>query len=78
MSAPIDMFLVIETLDRDGQKEVSVVPENWVSGDKCFWPRSHVSAHVRKRTIPREDWAKCPFKILKSNLGKFIEIMVSL
>lgn len=63
-------YLVVESFDKKGQREASVVPYGWIKDDVCYWPDSNVTQHVKKKTVPNSKWSTFKFKVLKDNIGR--------
>lgn len=64
-------YLVLESLNKKGEREISVVPDIWLQGNMCYWPNSKQTKHSRKKTIPKKTWSSFQYKILKDNIGIF-------
>lgn len=62
------MFSVIETVNEEGMKEVSVVCTKWIDGGQVAWPTNYRKA-IKKQIDPSEDWQKYNCKILKQNMN---------
>lgn len=68
------LFLVVETLSVAREREVSAVPDLWVTikdGKTILhWPPGKdASLKARKRMAPTDKWTFYPCKVLKDNIG---------
>lgn len=69
-----NFFAVVETVNAANEREVSVVPDIWISREnnliKLHWPPGKDSSlKARKRMIPNVKWAKYSCTILRDKIG---------
>lgn len=56
-------YLVLESINKKGEPEVSVVPNNWLkSGGVCYCPHSKHTKHVIEKTVPRKSWSTFKYR----------------
>jgi hypothetical protein len=62
------MYILVEFTE---QKEISVVPSNWVSDNNAVWPPFKSSSRMRKaieaKMVPGDDWEAYPVRELYRN-----------
>lgn len=68
------MYVIVETHDGDGNKEVSAVPKTWLINDKMMlWPperTKNVSKKIMKLEDPGENWQTFKCVLLFKDLSK--------
>jgi len=73
------MFCVVNFPE---ENSVAVVPQAWVSGNKCYWP-NYTEDRQLERAVKsiekcnKRNWRKCPVRILHS-YRKFKPIIFNL
>lgn len=64
------MYAIIETTDKNNEKEVSIVSKNWIDGTNVYWPDTkNVKRMLEINAIPTNTWVKYPYKLLQNNIG---------
>jgi len=80
-SGPEMPFLIVEFNDPEGLT-TEVVPEKWLRGNQCYWPRnsSNVLKEVKRESEPNPNsFFLCPACQLHRNpFGEFLRISFSL
>lgn len=65
------MFSIVQTLNSDGDAEVSVVSNKWIKNDRVSWPpRKCYSKSLTKHEEPQDEWPNFKFDMLDSNISK--------